>query len=308
VLLFVSGLEKMRLMTCLPDIHHDYRYSFRHSGGLARRSLLASGLTVALGWQQVQAARPEAPGLAATGADGPHKLTLLLRRHPACSASDWLGGLTRLAQQTAQSAAAVPGLLARRLNRALAYQSPIANAAASAFEAADEFVFGSAAELDQFLGSAQFAALTLPADLLDDGQSEAAVGRWVVLHQQSMPARQPVKIITLPRRAAHLDQSQFAHYWIHNHGPLALAHEPTREQRLWRAELSPNVAHAAIRGYAASSFDGVGSIWFRDEAALKAEFRDSYYQQVMAPDEPKFTDPSASRMIPAQELVAWYRR
>ena len=294
------------LMTYLPDVHYNHRYSWASDHPIGRRKMLGVSSLGAIGLvSSISAASAFAQTAPASGQAV--KLTLLLRRNPAHIENVWLAALERLAQDTAKLAPTVPGLLARRVNRALGYQSPIANAAASAFDAADEFVFDTLADLERFTASAQFAELTMPRDLLLDGQSEAAVGRWVVLHQQAAPAARPIKIMTLPKRAAHMTQAQFAQYWVHTHGQLALAHAPTRNERLWRTEFSPNLDAVAIAGYAGPSFDGVGCIWFRDEEALKAEFSDSYYTRVMAPDEPKFTNPAASSVIPSLELTAWRR-
>ena len=115
-----------------------------------------------------------------------------------------------------------------------------------------------------------------------------------------------VKIMTLPERGSGMEMERFAEYWIGTHGSLALANPPTRD-RLWRMEMAPNLGTSAVPGYAVARFDGGGCIWFRDEEALRAEFSDSYYAQVLAPDEKRFTNPTVSRGIPTRELAVWWR-
>jgi hypothetical protein len=234
------------------------------------------------------------------------KLTLLLRRSPLCDQQVWTQALQQLAQQVAEPEVRIAGLVARRFNRALGFASPVANAAAGNFDAIDEMLFASHDDLRAFIDGPGLSELTLPAELLDSAGSQAAIGSVTVLYQQPRIVSQPVKIITLPRRVAHMDVAQFTQYWVGVHGPLAVANPPTRE-RLWRSEFSPRFEHDDVPGYASCQYDGVGCIWFRDEAALKEEFRDSYYASVMAPDEVLFTDPSNSRVIPSVELATWWQ-
>lgn len=234
------------------------------------------------------------------------KLTLLLRRSPQHDASVWEAALQQLVQRIANPLQDVSGLVARRFNQTLGFDSPIANAPAGSYDAVDEWLFSDAEALQAFVHSPAFAELMLAEHLLERSACAAAVGSVAVLYQQSRVAPRPLKIITLPRRAEHMDAAQFADYWVGVHGPLALANPPTRE-RLWRSEFSPRFEDVVVPGFAACQCDGVGCIWFRDEQALKDEFRDSYYAEVMAPDEPKFTDPQRSRVIPSLERVAWWR-
>jgi hypothetical protein len=58
-----------------------------------------------------------------------------------------------------------------------------------------------------------------------------------------------------------------------------------------------------LPGLSLAPFDGIGTILFASQESMAAEFAGSHYREVMAPDEPRFTDPARSRAMMVREAT-----
>src|SRR5206468_8927367 len=104
-----------------------------------------------------------------------------------------------------------------------------------------------------------------------------------------------IKLIILARRRADFTRQQFQDYWIETHIPLALGGPHTRERLLSLELCLPNdVPIAATR---AALFDGASAMFFESAAAFQSEFAGEYYREVLANDEPRFSDGANSRAL-----------
>lgn len=220
-----------------------------------------------------------------------YKVILLLKGRSGMASGD----LTDLWLEQPWAEVAGRGNVARHLhNRAIPGAMPIENAPAATFDAIDEFWFADLAAARAWFGSRPFADFWRArcADLLS-GPPLALSGTPHLLwdREVSQPS-DPVKIITLPVRRDGMTLDAFAHHWIHIHSALALDGPGTRE-RLQRLEPCPS-DNSGVSGFPAAPFDGAGTIEFAERRDLQIEFASDHYRDVMAPDEPRFTDASRS--------------
>ncbi|MBB4858536.1 hypothetical protein HNO88_001859 [Novosphingobium chloroacetimidivorans] len=218
------------------------------------------------------------------------KLILLLSRHPAFAPSDFSANWVADAFDRNE---AVGGPVRHLHNRAVEGDAPIENAPPAAFDAVDELWFEDEAALDAWLsaGGAGQAWLDKARRLLQEPPS-AIAGRARLVWERDDTGRNlgpdPIKIVTLPTRASGMSAQEFVDHWIDVHSVLALKGPGTRS-RLKRLENCP--AALPLPDYLSRSrYDGAGAIEFESRADLAAEFASDHYRQVMAPDEPRFTD------------------
>lgn len=122
-----------------------------------------------------------------------------------------------------------------------------------------------------------------------------------VYQQAAEPPADSVKILTLPERRPGMTPPDFARHWLVTHAGLALAGAGTRE-RLWRLVSAP-ATRQSLSGLESSRFDGIGIIQFVSLAASREEISSEHYRTVLAPDEPRFTDPTGSRAMLVHEAV-----
>lgn len=239
--------------------------------------------------------------MSALAEGAPYKVALFLARDPAIEASDFSG----------RWLSAVPprswpkGLLQHVHNAAALAAVPIENAPPAPFDAVDEFVFDSSDAAATWLGSDVFASDWLgPRTALLAGPVKAvsgpAVQVWAQAHGRSAEA---VKILTLPVRRQGMAMAAFAEHWIVTHAGLALAGPGTRD-RLLRLVSTPADGRI-FSAFEAAPFDGIGIIEFDSPASLDAEFAGDHYRKVMAPDEPRFTDPASSRAMMVRETIVY---
>jgi hypothetical protein len=225
------------------------------------------------------------------------KVMLLLKRREGLSAADFTHQWRMGAQAEADRAA--PGLLRQVHNRPLGDEMPIENAPPAPFDGVDEYWFADAAA-----ALAHFTAhWPVPREALL-GQPVQAMGGTprLVWERPAAPAPDAVKIITLPVRRAGMTLADFDHHWVHVHSGLALQGPQTRE-RLQRLEPCPRDEAVSFAAFAEAPFDGAGTIEFASRADLQAEFAGAHYREVMAPDEPRFTDPSRSAAMMVAPMV-----
>jgi hypothetical protein len=222
------------------------------------------------------------------------KLILLLKRRADLSEAAFGDAWRAAAQRHASAGAAAP--VRHVHNRALGGDMPIENAPAADFDGVDELWFADAAALTGWLASEAAGDRWLrdAGELLAE-PPRAIAGEPQVIWQQGGLAPDPIKIITLPVRRAGLSQAAFSDHWIKTHSALALQGPRTRE-RLRRLEVCPSGVPLPA-SLLAAAFDGAGAIEFGRRADLAAEFESDHYRTVLAPDEPRFTDPQRSSAI-----------
>jgi hypothetical protein len=233
----------------------------------------------------------------------PYKVVLLLKAAPS---------ITAVAFSKAWLAAPLPawprGLAGYFHNIADVADVPIENAPPAAFDAADEFLFDDFDDAAAFFGSDAFAR-----DWLDPrrhllGQPILAIsgGARTVWDGGHVPAADTVKVVTLPMRRPGMAIAAFVHHWLDTHAGLALS-GPGTQDRLVRLVSTPAdrrlFAHVQL-----APFDGVGIVQFVSLDAFKAEFSSDHYRTVLAPDEPRFTDPLHSRAMTVRETAVFRRR
>lgn len=227
------------------------------------------------------------------------KVVLLLHRRAELSAGfadAWIEAWRSLPAPAAE-------LVRHVHNRPLADDMPIENVFAAAFDAMDEFWFESAAAAAHFfaddlvqetlrrLAERPFSALA--------GEPRQAWSR------ETVGKEGPVKVVTLPVRRPGMAWEAFYEYWTERHWPLAI-NAPDAREALRRVDMC-GARSGPPAGLVAAPFDGVGTIVFRSLEAMQAQFSTPYYRDVLAPDEPRFTDPARSRGLLVRETTIFER-
>ncbi|WP_313800896.1 EthD domain-containing protein [Sphingobium sp.] len=233
----------------------------------------------------------------ATGAS--FKLALLLVRRADLSreafATAWIKA--RKAEGNA------PGLL-RRVYNAIAADGdmPIHTASTFRVDGIEEMWFDSRASADACLAViARDMQSGATWELVDRRRVMAVGGNCHLLIET--PPRQPdesVKLLLLAVRRAGMTVADFRDYWLHHHGQLAIA-APGAQEYHRRVEYCPIDALSASP-FADTSFDGLATIQFHGQAELQAALCGDYYRDVLAPDEPRFSDRERSFGTPVKEI------
>lgn len=234
-----------------------------------------------------------------SGSGSGYKVALLLTRAPAISASAF-----RERWLNARTPEWSSGISCYLHNSPITAKVPIENAPPAPYDAVDEWVFGSReAAHDWFTSSAFIDGWLAPRKLLIGESAKAIAGHEAQVWQSDSKASiDPIKILTLPVRREGMAIDVFVQHWLVTHAGLALAGPGTRD-RLLRLTSTPSDGTLTPWGEPAP-FDGIGIIQFDSKASLDAEFASDHYREVMASDEPRFTDPVRSRaMMVAETLV-----
>lgn len=226
-----------------------------------------------------------------------YKVALFLTRAGSIPASDFA---------SAWLAAGPPisgdGLLSHVHNAPTATEVRIENAPPAPFDGTDEYLFASAEHAAAYFASGRFRDSWLEPRMPLLGAPIAALAGAAnaVWNQDCAPAADAVKILTLPVRREGMDMAAFVHHWLVVHAGLALDGPGTRE-RLLRLISTP-ADPRSVADFSRAPFDGIGVIQFDSPASLSAEFASPHYRTVMAPDEPRFTNPGASRAMMVREI------
>lgn len=229
---------------------------------------------------------------------GDHKVALFLTRAPAIPASEftarWLGAGPPVARD---------GLFSHVHNTPAASEARIENAPPAPFHGVDEYLFASAEQAAAYFASRAFLDdwLEPRKQLLGAPLAALSGTATAVWSQDRAPSADAVKILTLPVRRDGMDMAAFVHHWLVVHAGLALDGPNTRE-RLLRLVSTP-ADERRVADFARAPFDGIGVIQFDSLASLTAEFASPHYRAVMAPDEPRFTRPEASRAMMVREIL-----
>ncbi len=101
-----------------------------------------------------------------------------------------------------------------------------------------------------------------------------------------------IALIVAARRRADYTREEFVRYWTERHAPLVLS-VPEFARHLKRYVLHPYAdgsdGDALVLG-ALPEYDGVGELWFDDQASMIAAFNEPRYLEIIRPDEDVFLD------------------
>ncbi|WP_394194473.1 EthD domain-containing protein [Microbacterium foliorum] len=217
-----------------------------------------------------------------------YKLVILLKSRQGVSSGAFSDEWLELEEQHPLNAA---GLLSHVFNRPLDGRAPIAGTSTSPYDAAVETWWARKNDAADWVGSREFTNWAgLRSGTLQNGL--AAVGGVPQVIWEASPdgpaTSEPVKVIVLPVAQYRLRFSEFADYWTGSHARLATS-GPDTASRLLRLEDTPAPTPVSSR-FTGTRYDGVGTITFASADALEAEFTSTHYRDVVAPDEPMFTN------------------
>jgi len=182
---------------------------------------------------------------------------------------------------------------------------PVRNVQAGVFDFVDELLFASAQDCQTWVqsGGLEWEWLAPRGGLLD-GPALMIAGSFTVMWDRGGPLPTgAIKILTLPVRRQGMERDAFAAHWTQRHPGLALEGEGTKERlRRLEATLAGPLPAGLPPGIVPAPFDGIGVIRFDSKEDLDREFASAHYREVMAPDEPRFTDPSRSNALMVREV------
>ena len=225
-----------------------------------------------------------------------YKVALFLTRSATLSASDFTARWLRARPPTA------PGLLHYMHNAPAQADVPIENAPPAPFDGIDELLFESGEQAQAWLASkAGRGWIDTQAHLLAQAPLALSGQAWTLWTRPGKPPKHPVKILTLPVRPEGMTMDAFSRHWMEVHAGLALS-SPGVVDRL-AALVSCPADREALPGLSPAPFDGIGTILFESQASMAAEFASDHYREVMAPDEPRFTDATHSRAMMVREVA-----
>jgi hypothetical protein len=200
-----------------------------------------------------------------------------------------------------RSPASAPGLIRYVFNEPMAEPPPIANAGHPPFVAAAETWWDRKNSAADWVVSASFRNEWLPPRLELLGRRPTAVGGipQLIWEAPEQPGPDAVTVFTLPVASQRLRFQEFVDHWTGPHARLALS-SPGVEHRLLRLEDTPAPKPATTQ-LEHGRYDGVGTLTFASLDALRAEFDSDYYRSELAPDELRFTTPTASHALLTRE-------
>ncbi|WP_417564776.1 EthD domain-containing protein [Microbacterium sp.] len=222
-----------------------------------------------------------------------YKLTMLLEAQPGLSAGDFAGQWLSLEQADPLRA---DGLLGYAFDRVHDGAVPIKSTPPSPYQAATELWWAKKRDAADWFISRHFERWLQRRLPLMRGRPGAVGGEPKLIWERPDTSRLTtrVRILVLPVALRRLTVAQFVAHWTGAHAALALG-GPRTKQRLLRLEDTPaaDLPGSLMR----TPFDGIGAIDFESLESMRAEFSEHYYHDVLAPDEPKFTDSSQSTAL-----------
>ncbi|MGX5697151.1 EthD domain-containing protein [Agromyces soli] len=228
-----------------------------------------------------------------------YKLTLLLKRQPELPLEEFSRSWLELERAKPLIS---PGLVQYVFNRALPGGSPIAGAAASPYDGVVETWWTRKNDAADWAVSRGFEESWLAPRFGLLAERPAAVGGapQLIWELEQTEAMTPVTAIVLPVARRSLRFDEFVEHWTSSHAALALGGPGTKD-RVIRLEDTPAPIAAPSR-FTRTRYDGVGAVTFASAEALAAEFASEYYRDVVAPDEPRFTDISTSAVFVGERI------
>lgn len=223
-----------------------------------------------------------------------YKLTLLVTRKPELTDDEFADAWLDLDRR---HPLVVPGLVRYVFNRRVGGRPPIAGASESPYDAVIETWWTRKNDAADWVVSRDFEEGWLPPRMALLAERPAAVaGEPLVLWEREVTDdMEPVTAILLPVSRRSLRFQDFVTHWTGRHAELALGGAHTRE-RVVRLEDTPAPLTPPSR-FTRTRYDGVGAVTFESIDALADEFGSEWYRDEVAPDEPRFTDPSVSAVF-----------
>ena len=111
-----------------------------------------------------------------------------------------------------------------------------------------------------------------------------------------------IKLMILLKRKPGMSDEDFYRYWRENHGNTVMG---TKEFfRHVRRYVQSHKKLNAKSGFSSSEseYDGVAEFWFDDVESMNRAFSEPKYLEIVQPDEPKFVDLDACRVLVVEEL------
>lgn len=111
-----------------------------------------------------------------------------------------------------------------------------------------------------------------------------------------------IKLFVFLKRREDMTPEEFHAYWRDTHAELALD-LPEFKRHLRRYTQAHNIESASFDFPAGHvGFDGIAEVWFEDVESMNRAFREQRYLEVIRPDEYKFLDLDACRIMVANEI------
>jgi uncharacterized protein (TIGR02118 family) len=117
-----------------------------------------------------------------------------------------------------------------------------------------------------------------------------------------------VKFIAGIRRKPGMTSEEFHRYWREVHAPLAQSiPEFFGYVRRYVQSHALEVPGGKFAGFDVTGFDGFAEIWFDSLADAEKAFTAPRYLEVIRPDEMKFIDGKAARVVMVEEIGIYPR-
>ena len=123
----------------------------------------------------------------------------------------------------------------------------------------------------------------------------------IIIQSTGRDPAERIKILLLGMRREGMSQTEYCDYWINHHGKLVSA-APSAQQRHYRVEYCPIEKISDIR-HDQPLFDGIATIQFHSAADQLASLEDQYYAQVLAKDEPNFSNSAQTYGTRVKEIL-----
>ncbi len=110
-----------------------------------------------------------------------------------------------------------------------------------------------------------------------------------------------LKVDILVRRNPDLTHEQFIAHWRDVHAQL-FSSQPVVKQHVRRYLQSRTITNPPD-GLAIADYDGIAHSWFDDLAGFHGVFSSKNYEDIIRPDEQKFTDPKRVEFLFSEETT-----
>ena len=229
-----------------------------------------------------------------------YKVIMLFKRAPGLSGEAFTDRWLAHERTTPTSFARLTGSV---FDAPLVTQSPITSATDSSFDSGLEMWWETKNSMAAWLESSEFRRGWFPARRELLSEHPTCLGGTPVLVKRRTKLTDPneVKVIALPVALRRLRFSEFVDRWTHDHAKLALA-GPHSSSHLSGLEYTPTPPGGGTTAFKRGRFDGFAAITFSSAQALASEFSSSYYRDVLAPDEERFSKTGDSEAFLTREF------
>jgi uncharacterized protein (TIGR02118 family) len=108
-----------------------------------------------------------------------------------------------------------------------------------------------------------------------------------------------LKLDILIVRNPNMTHDQFLAHWRDRHAPL-FSSQPIVKKTV-RRYVQSRIVSTPPAGVFLAPFDGIAQIWFDDVAGFLEYLQSSNYNEVIRPDEERFTDPPRVQLMFSEE-------